>query len=61
MPSSFAQSISQFFVNLSSVADRKDPHEPGFAIDFIDEAEPSHLVFPQPVNSRNSGSGPTKC
>ena len=47
MPSSFAQSVSQFFGNLSSVADRKDPHEPGFAIDFIDEAEPSHLVFPQ--------------
>ena len=47
--------VSQFFVNLPSVADRKDPNEPGFAIDFIDEAKPSHLVFPKPVNSRRSG------
>jgi hypothetical protein len=46
-PPSFTQSVSQFFVNLSPVAERKDPNEPGFAIDFIDEAKPSHLVFPQ--------------
>ena len=35
--SGFAQSVSQFFVNLSSMADRKDPNEPGFAIDFMDD------------------------
>jgi hypothetical protein len=35
-PSSFAQAVSQFFVNLSPVADREYPNEPGFAIDFID-------------------------
>jgi hypothetical protein len=46
-PSGFAQFVSQFFVNLSPVADRKDPDEPGFAIDFIDETKPSELVFPQ--------------
>ena len=46
-PSGFAQSVSQFFVNLASVAERKDSNEPGFAIDFTDEAKPSHLVFPQ--------------
>jgi hypothetical protein len=42
-----SQSVSEFFVNLSSVADRKDPDEPSFAIDFIDEAKSSHLVFPE--------------
>ena len=46
-PSSFPQSVSQFFVNLSPVAEREYPNEPNFAIDFIDEAKPSHLVFPQ--------------
>ena len=45
MPSGFAQSVSQFFVNLAPVAERKDPNEPGFTIDFIDEAKPSHVVF----------------
>jgi len=45
--SSFAQSVSQFFVNLPSVAEGEYPDEPGFAIDFIDEAKPSHLVFPK--------------
>ena len=46
-PSGFAQSVSEFFVNLSPVANRKDPNEPGFAIDFLDEAEPFHIVVPQ--------------
>ena len=55
-PSGFAQSVSQFFVNLPSVAEGEYPNEPGFAIDFIDEAKPSHFVFPQAVNSRRSGS-----
>jgi hypothetical protein len=46
-PSGFAQFVRQLFVNLSPVAEREYPYEPGFAIDFIDEAKPSHLVFPQ--------------
>jgi hypothetical protein len=29
------------------VTDREDPDEPSFAIDFIDEAKSSHLVFPE--------------
>jgi len=29
------------------MADREDPNEPGFTIDFMDEAKPSHLVFLQ--------------
>jgi len=33
------------------VADRKDPDEPCFAIDFIDEAKSSHLVFPGHLGS----------
>ena len=33
-PSGFPQSVSQFFVNLSPVAEREYPNEPGFAIDF---------------------------
>jgi len=45
MSSGLSQSVSEFFVNLSSVADRKDPDEPSFAIDFIDEAKSFHLVF----------------
>jgi hypothetical protein len=58
-PPGFAQLVSQFFVDLSPVADRKDPNEAGFAIDFIDEAKPSNLVFPQAVNSRSDwGSNP---
>ena len=36
-PSGFTWSDSQFFVNLSSVSDRKDPNEPGLAIDFMDD------------------------
>jgi hypothetical protein len=35
----------KFFVNRSSMTDRKDPDEPSFAIDFIDEAKSSHLYF----------------
>jgi hypothetical protein len=38
--SGFAQSVSQFFVNLLPAAERKDPNEPGFAIDFIGETKP---------------------
>jgi hypothetical protein len=46
-PSSFAQWVNQFFVNLPSVAEGEYPDEPGFAIDFIESGEPSHLIFPQ--------------
>jgi hypothetical protein len=35
--SSFAQVVSRFFVNLSSVAERKYPDEPGLAIDCMDD------------------------
>ena len=45
--SGVAESISQFFVNLSPVTYREDPDEPCFAIDFIDEAKSSDFVFPQ--------------
>src|SRR4029077_5537655 len=43
-------------VNLSPVADRKDPNEPGFAIDFMDKAKRLTLYFHKPLSSRRSGS-----
>ena len=45
-PGDLAQLVGQFFVNFSSVADREDPDAPGLAIDFINKAKASHLVFP---------------
>jgi hypothetical protein len=35
-PSRFAQSVSEFFVDLPPVAEREYPNEPSFTIDFID-------------------------
>jgi hypothetical protein len=47
LASQLVQPFSQFFVNLSPMTERKDPNEPRFPIDFIDEAKSSHLVFPE--------------
>ena len=39
---------SQFLVNFSAVTDRKDPDDPRFAFQFVNDAESSDFEPPQP-------------